>query len=61
MFRALLAHPQEAIRKRHLVCCVRVLVGCGMVAVKLHRANLYLVCILVSHPGSQSVLGLLPG
>jgi hypothetical protein len=29
MFRAVLAHPQEAIRKRHLVYCVRVMsVGC---------------------------------
>jgi hypothetical protein len=25
MFRALLAHPQEALDKRHLVYCVRVL------------------------------------
>jgi hypothetical protein len=29
MFRALLAHPQEALHKRHLVYCVRVMsVGC---------------------------------
>jgi hypothetical protein len=29
MFRALLAHPQEALNKRHLVYCVRVMsVGC---------------------------------
>jgi hypothetical protein len=29
MFRALLAHPQEALQKRHLVYCVRVMsVGC---------------------------------
>jgi hypothetical protein len=29
MFRALLVHPQEALNKRHLVCCVRVMfVGC---------------------------------
>jgi hypothetical protein len=29
MFRALLAHPQKALRKRHLVYCVRVMsVGC---------------------------------
>jgi hypothetical protein len=33
MFRALLAHPQEAIHKRHLVYCVRIMsVGCGTVA-----------------------------
>jgi hypothetical protein len=25
MFRALLAHPQEALHKRHLVYCVRVM------------------------------------
>jgi hypothetical protein len=30
MFRALLAHPQEALHKRHLVYCVRVMsVGFG--------------------------------
>jgi hypothetical protein len=29
MFRALLAHPQEVLNKRHLVYCVRVMsVGC---------------------------------
>jgi hypothetical protein len=34
MFRALLAHPQEALQKRHLVYCVRVMsVGCGTDAV----------------------------
>jgi hypothetical protein len=32
MFRALLAHPQEAFHKRHFVYCVRVMsVGCTMV------------------------------
>jgi hypothetical protein len=25
MFRALLAHPQEALHKQHLVCCVRIM------------------------------------
>jgi hypothetical protein len=36
MFRALLAHPQEELHKRHLVYCVRIMsVGCGTVAVKL--------------------------
>jgi hypothetical protein len=34
MFRALLVHPQEALHKRHLVHCVRIMsVGCGTVAV----------------------------
>jgi hypothetical protein len=29
MFRALLAHPQEVLQKRHFVYCVRVMsVGC---------------------------------
>jgi hypothetical protein len=36
MFRALLAHPQEVLRKRHLVYCVRVMsVGCVTIAVSL--------------------------
>jgi hypothetical protein len=34
MFRALLAHPQEALHKWHLVYCVRMSVGCATVAVK---------------------------
>jgi hypothetical protein len=30
MFRALLAHPQEVLHKRHLLYCVRIMsVGCG--------------------------------
>jgi hypothetical protein len=37
MFRALLAHPQEALHKRHLVYCVRIMsIGCGASAVSLH-------------------------
>jgi hypothetical protein len=33
MFRALLALPQEALHKRHLVYCLRIMsVGCGTVA-----------------------------
>jgi hypothetical protein len=36
MFRALLAHPQEALHKRHLVYCVCVItVGCATIAVLL--------------------------
>jgi hypothetical protein len=31
MFRALLAHPQEVLHKRHLVYCVCISVGCGTV------------------------------
>jgi hypothetical protein len=35
MFRALLAQLQEALQKRHLVYCVRIMsVGCGTIAVK---------------------------
>jgi hypothetical protein len=34
MFRALLAHPQEALHKRHLAYCVRVMsVGCIRIGV----------------------------
>jgi hypothetical protein len=36
MFRSLLAHPQEALNKRHLVYCVPVMsVGCTRIGVKL--------------------------
>jgi hypothetical protein len=34
MFRALLAHPHEALHKQHLVYCVRVMsVGCTSIGV----------------------------
>jgi hypothetical protein len=36
MFRALIAHPQKVLHKRHLVYCVSIMsVACGTVAVKL--------------------------
>jgi hypothetical protein len=36
MFRALLAHPQEMLHKRHFVYCVRIMsVVCATIAVKL--------------------------
>jgi predicted alpha/beta hydrolase family esterase len=36
MFRALLAHRQEALHKQHLVYCVRLMsVGCATIAVSL--------------------------
>jgi hypothetical protein len=39
MFRALLAHPQEAIHKRYLVYCVRIMsVGCTRIEVELQAA-----------------------
>jgi hypothetical protein len=41
MFRALLVHPQEALNKRYLVHCVRIMsVGCGTVAVLLQSCQL---------------------
>jgi hypothetical protein len=37
MFRALLAHPQEALHKGHLVYCVRVMsVGCTRIGHNTH-------------------------
>jgi hypothetical protein len=37
MFRALLAHPQEAPHKGNLVYCVRIMsVDCATIAVQLH-------------------------
>jgi hypothetical protein len=37
MFRALLAYPQEALHKRHLVYCVHFMsVGCTRIEVELH-------------------------
>jgi hypothetical protein len=36
MFRALLAHPLEALNERYLVYCVRIMsVGCGTVAIAI--------------------------
>jgi hypothetical protein len=40
MFWAFLAHPQEALQKRHLVCCVRVMsVGCTRIEVELVQST----------------------
>jgi hypothetical protein len=47
MCRAILAHPQEVLHKRHLVYCVRtsiMSVGCGTVAVSRNIPNA--VCAL---------------
>jgi hypothetical protein len=46
MFRALLAHPQEALNKRHLVYCVRVM----SVAVKLQPCHSQLTLYTRSIP-----------
>jgi hypothetical protein len=50
MFRALLAHPQEVLHKRHLVYCVRIMsVGCGTVALQSCHSNiLNAVCVAPS-------------
>jgi hypothetical protein len=41
MFRALLAHLQEALHQRHLVYCVRVMsVGCTRIGVPLYARNI---------------------
>jgi hypothetical protein len=40
MFRALLAHPQEVLYKRHFVYCVRIMsVICGTVARAIARVH----------------------
>jgi hypothetical protein len=61
MFRALLADPQEALHKRHLVYCVRVMsVGCTRVGVELLRRRYtngtwYIACVLcqLAAPGLE--------
>jgi hypothetical protein len=40
MFRALLAHPQEALHQHHLVYCVRMSVDCGTVAATVPIENI---------------------
>jgi hypothetical protein len=35
MYPALLAHPQEALHKWHLLYCMRMSVSCATIAVKL--------------------------
>jgi hypothetical protein len=43
MFRALIAHPPEALHKRRLVYCLRIKsVGCGTVAVSPWHSQLTL-------------------
>jgi hypothetical protein len=49
MFRLLLAYPQEALYKRHLVHYVRIMsVDCGTVAVKLQPCNWNFSGVLMS-------------
>jgi hypothetical protein len=56
MFRALLDHPQEALYKRHLVYCVRIMsAGCGMVAVSVENllyGFLPMLCVMTSRADS---------
>jgi hypothetical protein len=55
MFRALLAHPQDALHKRHLVYCVRVMtVGCTKTGVGHARNIPSAVC--VAPPENEQVI-----
>jgi hypothetical protein len=46
MFRALLAHPQEALYKRHLVYCVHVMsVGCTRTGVEVVSQVVSIACL----------------
>jgi hypothetical protein len=61
MFRALIAYPQQAPQKRHLVYCVRMSVGCGTIAVKLHYTDNFNVfpytrVFIASFPAKINVL-----
>jgi hypothetical protein len=71
MFRALLAHPQEALNKRHLVYCVRAKsVGCVTIAVNtiavklkswhsqltLHARNMPSAVCVASPEDEQAIL-----
>jgi hypothetical protein len=61
-FRAFLAHPQEALDKRHLVYCVRVVSwlwhGCSFTATvtqptdiaRTHARTQYTKCLDIIHP-----------
>jgi hypothetical protein len=59
MLRALIAHPQEALQKRHLVYCVRVMsVGCTRIKVEMQSwcstsGTWYIACVLcqLASPG----------
>jgi hypothetical protein len=56
MFRALLSHPQEALQKRHLVYCVRVMsVGCIGIGVANCR-QLTHECVKVVNPKHRAPL-----
>jgi hypothetical protein len=55
MFRALLAHPQEALHKRLLVYCVRIMsVGCIRIGVEYARNIPRAACVAL--PGDEQVM-----
>jgi hypothetical protein len=61
MFRALLAHPLEALHKRHLEYCLRMMsFGCGTVAVYLCTNDIirtqYTTCRLCRPPEDEQVM-----
>jgi hypothetical protein len=65
MFRALLAHPQETLHKRHMVYCMRIMsVGCGTVTVKLQPCHSLLIlyarsipnAVCKAHPEDEQVM-----
>jgi hypothetical protein len=62
-FLGLLAHPQEALHKRNLVYCVRIMsVGCGTVAVQACLSQLTLYArnipnaVCVASPKDEQVM-----
>jgi hypothetical protein len=56
VFRALLAHPQGVLHKRHLLCCVRVMsIGCGTVVVKLQPCHSQLTLYARSIPNAVCI------
>jgi hypothetical protein len=56
MFRELLSYPQEALHKRHLVHCVRIMsVGCGTTAVSLQPCHSQLTLYARNIPSAVCV------
>jgi hypothetical protein len=60
MFRALLAHPQDALYKRHMFYCVRISVGCGTVATKLQPCHSHLTSYARKYSLPNAVCGANP-
>jgi hypothetical protein len=56
VFRALLAHPQEALHKRHLVYCMRIMsVGCSTLAIE-NQGPLHVLNITCSSSGGAALM-----